>query len=999
MSARTRAVIILGMHRSGTSLIAKTMKSLGVYWGLEDQMIGPREDNPEGFWEHAGIVDIHEKLLNSMSSSWDAAAPLPQQWWQSDEAVAYREKLKDIVTGSFSNHALWGFKDPRTCLLLPLWQSIFEQLNVDPVYIICLRNPLNVAASLHKRDRFTREKSMALWAKYVLSSLYYTRSEQRIVVSYDRLLEQPVETGERISRFLNIASAERQMMRSLPNHTLRHGSYTANELWSMPAIPSIVKQLYQLGLSAENNEQELNSSAFNESVINVHENFEQTVQLLNHERAYRMQIYWAGADEQFAEQKSSYITVNPSGSKVSYQVEIREEIGSALRVNLLQEHTYVNISRLALVQENEEVNLLRSGNKAYAHFLVLHNDGAENTDAIAGVCIGSEPQLIIRDLPPLHGPVTLLIELSCSFQLNNELVKRLLHQRAVEEEIRAFVRASGDRIEQLRMINEEKEETIRSAADQFEKQLEMLELLMQEREAQEAGHRALHEELQRQRAEIADLQTRLSDKDKDRDKDKLSLNDSSRLVRQRDQEIERYRREIALYSQSLSWRATVPLRWLGETARKSTKRLRMQVKRAMQWYAIQQNRHQRSEGLASKMRYKKYALIISHTNYLESMGGTEKYIYEQSSYLAYNNVGVIQIYPGQSYSLLDTKDGTYYGVVADGYFRGFHSIADIGNWLSNLNIQLTKLYTHHLLNWQISDYMTLFKRAKERHAFSHVLFMHDFFALCSSYHMLYEPKAAVRVKQAGDRKPCIPEIVASTGTGADAPICQSCRHSAQLPEWRQANRSVLAQADQIIVPSEFVKETVVAVYSDIVDQIKVHSHLIFTKQKLVTKPRPQTRKLKLAYLGYRMDNKGWKLWERLYMDESLGQIYEFHHIGSQEDYADHVVMHRYSFIKDGMMGAPNLLIEHDIDIVLLWSIVPESYSYTLQEAVAAGVPVLTSPQSGNIAATIDSHPELGKVLHSEDKLREFLFNSETVRCYVSGDRARYALEYNYLPLD
>jgi hypothetical protein len=99
------------------------------------------------------------------------------------------------------------------------------------------------------------------------------------------------------------------------------------------------------------------------------------------------------------------------------------------------------------------------------------------------------------------------------------------------------------------------------------------------------------------------------------------------------------------------------------------------------------------------------------------------------------------------------------------------------------------------------------------------------------------------------------------------------------------------------------------------------------------------------------------------------------------------------------MAAVDLLIKHDIDLALLWSIVPESYSYTLQEAAAAGVPVLTSPKSGNIAATIDMHPELGKVLQNEDQLLAFLLDVEQVRCYVAGDRARYDLEYNHLPYD
>lgn len=1008
---KAKAIIILGMHRSGTSLLAKAVKSLGVYLGRDEHMIGPRDDNPEGFWEHSEIVDIHEKLLNSLSSSWDTTEPLPEGWWQSEAAAESRVRLKEILTRNFSDHTLWGFKDPRTCLLLPLWKSIFQELDIEPYYILCFRNPLNVAASLHKRDRFTQEKSFALWALYALSSLYHTSNAKRMIVRYDGLLEHPIETGEEISRYLDIpySETERDIMSSLPNRTLRHGVFTTDELLAMPSVPDMVKQIYQIGLSSERNVHELNRGHVQEKVISLYENLVHSAQLLNHKRAYRMQIYWAGIDAQFTEGKSTYITVTASDQMVSYEVELRETIGSSLRVNLMKELSYIQISRMTLVQGMEEINLLKNSGMEFVNFLMLSDRDIE-TDGIVGISIGDEPQLILRNLPPLQGSSILRVDISHSFQIEDEVVKKLQQLYTVNLSMHNTVKASGELVEQLQTTHSEQEETLRKTAnqlehlqtthfvqeetlrlvaEQLEKQLDTLELLCRERETREAEYSILNQRIHNQQHEMEEMQIRL------REKDQIPQIDHD-MLRHRDREIERYRREVELYAASLSWRVTVPLRWLGNATRQSRKSMKSFAKSMLQWYTIQRKRH-RSVGLTEKLAYKKYALILSHTNYLESMGGTEKYIYEQSSYLANNNVGVIQIYPGQSYSLLDAKDGTCYGVVADGQFRGFHSILDIASWLASLRIQLTALYTHHLLNWQLSDYKTLYTSVHAHFSSPHIMFMHDFFAVCSSYHMMYEPKAAVSIKQAVESRPCISEIAASSDHVA--PICLSCRHSIQLSEWRKAIQSVLVQADQIIVPSHFVKETVSAVYGDIRDKLIVKEHLIFNKQKIVSKPKPVHRKIKLAYLGYKMNNKGWQLWERLYKDESLKQIYEFHHIGSQENYADHVVMHRYSFIKNGKMAAPNILVKHDIDLVLLWSIVPESYSYTLQESIAAGVPVLTSPLSGNIAATVDLHPELGKVLSTEEQLLTFLFQIEAVQSYVSGERARYVLEYNHLPFD
>ncbi|MGX4585827.1 hypothetical protein [Paenibacillus chitinolyticus] len=990
MSAKPIAVIILGMHRSGTSLLAQTVRSLGVHMGHEHQMVPPREDNPEGFWEHAEIVAVHDELLERLSSSWDTTKPLPEQWWLTKGGMASRAKLVDIVARDFSSHPLWGFKDPRTCLLLPLWQSVFEELNMEPRYILSLRNPLNVAASLYKRDQFLHDKSFAIWNLYVLSSLYYTSHKRRIVIDYDRLLEQPVETGQKISDFLNIpyGAMERARVGGLPKPALRHSSFSMHDVWEDRLVPAMVRQTYQIGLSGERDSDVLCTDELHENVQNAYDQLVQIDRLLSHEKSYRIRIYWAGTDGRFTEDKSTYITVSAKGQKSVQTVEIRESLGSVLRIDFFAEPAYFNLSKLSLIYKGQEVNLLRGYAKEYVQFLAFAGVG-EEADCVSGISTGNTSQLLIRDLPPHGETATLRLELSCSFGIGEDVVQALQLQHPAEVALSAGLHDAGLQIERLLTANAEKEKALKLAAEQIGEQIDTLELLCEDSRRREAKLAAINRELQEQRAEVSRLNA-VMERREQRAKEERVL-----LIRQKDLEIQNYRREVASYSRSLSWKVTLPLRMGREIERRAKRRLKGWAKGLLQRYAIRRNRHSRHAGLTGRLPYKQYALIFSHTNYLESMGGTEKYIYEQASYLSQNSVGIIQIYPGQSYSLLNTKEDTFYGVVVSDQFIGFYSVKEIMEWLSRIHRHLAEIYTHHLLNWQISDYTALLRNVEEAGVLPHTFFMHDFFALCSSYHMMYQPKIRQSIKEAKERRSCIADIITAAGT--DAAICQNCTHGIALAEWREALRPVLHQSDRIVVPSDFVKETVAAVYPDMTDKIRVRGHLIFDRQTIIYKPRPENRKIRLAFLGYKMENKGWPVWERLYKDEALGRLYEFHHIGSQEKYADQVAVHRYSFLREGRMGAPNLLIAQDIDLVLLWSIVPESYSYTLQESIAAGVPVLTSPLSGNIAATIDAHPELGKVLSGEDELKAFLFDPEHVRNYVSGDRARYVLEHNHLP--
>ena len=109
-----RAIIVLGMHRSGTSALMRTLNLCGVDIGSNLMPPGP-EDNVKGFWEHMDIYQANEKLLQNLGSSWDDVRALPDRWWNSDFAEAYKLEIINILERDFSNSPFWGVKDPRIC--------------------------------------------------------------------------------------------------------------------------------------------------------------------------------------------------------------------------------------------------------------------------------------------------------------------------------------------------------------------------------------------------------------------------------------------------------------------------------------------------------------------------------------------------------------------------------------------------------------------------------------------------------------------------------------------------------------------------------------------------------------------------------------------------------------------------------------------------------------------------------------------------------------------
>src|ERR1700722_12084882 len=157
-SARGRIVCVLGMHRSGTTVAARLINLLGIDLGAEEHLLGPRPDNPKGFWEHGPIVELNEEILRRLGGNWREPPPLPPGWETSADFGDLRRRARDLVARSFAS-ADWGWKDPRTCLTLPFWKRILPPSH----YVICMRSPAEVAASLEQRDGLPREKSIRLW--------------------------------------------------------------------------------------------------------------------------------------------------------------------------------------------------------------------------------------------------------------------------------------------------------------------------------------------------------------------------------------------------------------------------------------------------------------------------------------------------------------------------------------------------------------------------------------------------------------------------------------------------------------------------------------------------------------------------------------------------------------------------------------------------------------------------------------------------------------------
>ncbi len=183
-----KIAVVLGMHRSGTSLLMNFLASLGVDVGAD--LMPPSAWNTCGYWEHNRIYAVHEKILDLVNRQWNSprvSMPLPNQWWRWPEIQACKSDLKDIVRRERNEaRRLWGFKDPRTAILFPLWLEIFEELGLEPVTFLAVRHPYSVSRSLKARDNMSFAAAQILWLKTNINAVVLTRGKLGGIIDYDR---------------------------------------------------------------------------------------------------------------------------------------------------------------------------------------------------------------------------------------------------------------------------------------------------------------------------------------------------------------------------------------------------------------------------------------------------------------------------------------------------------------------------------------------------------------------------------------------------------------------------------------------------------------------------------------------------------------------------------------------------------------------------------------------------------------------------------------------
>lgn len=242
-----RAVLVLGMHRSGTSALAGVINALGA--APPKSLASPNQWNPRGYFESSRVFAAHDELLAAVDSCWDDWRRLDPRQIDA-KAGPHRQAIKELLIDEFGNEPLIFIKDPRICRFVPFTLSILAELNIRPVAVLPIRNPLEVALSLQRRDNFSLPKSIMMWLRHILDAEHYSRGLPRYFVPYEGLLQDWRHQVDRLTEKTGIEwpdSSDRSSaeVNEFLTSDLYHEQATQDETEAHPEVSPLVCETYR----------------------------------------------------------------------------------------------------------------------------------------------------------------------------------------------------------------------------------------------------------------------------------------------------------------------------------------------------------------------------------------------------------------------------------------------------------------------------------------------------------------------------------------------------------------------------------------------------------------------------------------------------------------------------------------------------------------------------------------------------------------------------------
>ncbi|WP_142920646.1 hypothetical protein [Bacillus clarus] len=370
--------------------------------------------------------------------------------------------------------------------------------------------------------------------------------------------------------------------------------------------------------------------------------------------------------------------------------------------------------------------------------------------------------------------------------------------------------------------------------------------------------------------------------------------------------------------------------------------------------------------ILNSLKNKDCVISFCHDDYRKVTGGAQKYELEQQKMMNDRSISFVALFTDSNQD--ESKIGPnnlLVEIVIDGETTCFLAAWQVGDCFGKLiaekKINLLRIFLNSLYNMNIAMIDRIISRIKETKDIETLHIMHDYYSICRNIFLFYN-----------DEEFCGPASVAS-------PRCSACRYGEGREEhYDSMNELFIKHKIIIVAPSENGKRIFLRAFQHLEKNVRVVSHqnMLPSKNTLAGYSNVD-RRIRVAYIGYPFQYKGWDAWVKL-NGISNKSDYEFYHFSSLDQSLPETIFVDTSFHNGSKKDTTSRLIEHEIDVVLLWSIWFGNYNYTYYESLAANCFVITYKDSGNIADQT-KHFKNGLVLDSEQELIELFNNTEKLK--------------------
>lgn len=354
-----------------------------------------------------------------------------------------------------------------------------------------------------------------------------------------------------------------------------------------------------------------------------------------------------------------------------------------------------------------------------------------------------------------------------------------------------------------------------------------------------------------------------------------------------------------------------------------------------------------------------FHLVLSHDDYLNVTGGSQVSVADEQERTNVLGISYLQIYPyikGKRFTSGDRLE--YIGVSLDGIAIGFTEIRELCQAVSNLKDRsLDKVIIHHSMGFTYESVQRVLDLAGKRGVF----WLHDYFSLCPSYNLLRNDTVFCGA----------PELNSNE--------CAICHYLPARREQVDLFEKLFSQNQlEVAAPSRFT-------YELWQNRFPIHPErvAIIPPARLEWQHATQTGfqggVMRVGFLGYPLAYKGWDSWTALTSALVEDKRYKFYHFSAQACGPGNYKHVNVRVTKDDRNAMLDAVRKKQIDAVILWSQVAETFSFTLHEALAAGAYILTNPQSGNIQSFIHRNPYHGLIVEDESALIALFQNGTIVQ--------------------